>query len=195
MAAQAKAEMRTPPAAGTAKPDRASEPARGTPTVTVACKIPAGLRLTVFEERTERFPAPAGNSYTETISRPMVDVEPITIHGTRANANSMDAPKASIVGGYALTHGVNKAFWDLWLEQNQTTEIVTNRLVFAFEKADTTRGVAKDNRAVLSGLEPLNMGRRMERVGGKERSVPVDPRLRTLAKITSEKKADDVDDE
>ena len=195
MAAQANTEMRTPPAAGTAKPDRASESRSGTATVTVACKLPNGLRLTVFEERTERFPAPAGNSYTETICRPMVGVEPVIIHGTRANANSMDAPKASMVGGYALTPGVSKAYWDIWLEQNQTTEIVTNRIVFAFEKAETTRGVAKDNREVLSGLEPLNMGRRIERVAGTQRSVPIDPRLRTLAKITSETKAENLDDE
>lgn len=40
------------------------------------------------------------------------------------------------VFGYALTEGVDKNFWDTWLEQNKDAAYVVGKLVFAMPNND-----------------------------------------------------------
>lgn len=169
-----------------------SPPAKSGATVSVACKIPIGLRLQVTKPQAMKISLGGGMFRDEDIQRPFG--EPYMLHGWRTPPG--ETPKVPVVAGYAINHGVPKDLWDAWLKQNDTMEIVINRLVFAMPTPDAARGEAREHKNVLSGLEPLNMGRKMQTVRGKERSVPVDPRLVSLAKIRPDgEKADDPDDE
>jgi hypothetical protein len=78
--------------------------------------------------------------------------------------------------GAALNFGIDKAWFDTWLEQNRRSGFVTNNLIFAHEKEDMVRGQAREQASVLSGLEPIN--------------PKGDPRIRAFAKPTREEVSD-----
>lgn len=61
-----------------------------------------------------------------------------------------------IVNGAALTRGVDKDWFDTWMEQNKLNPIVLNKMVFAHDTDDGIRGESKDLEKFLSGLEPVN---------------------------------------
>lgn len=65
-------------------------------------------------------------------------------------------PPPEIVGGAALNRGIDKDWFDAWLEQNKLNPIVQNKMVFAHESDDHVRGEAAELSAFLSGLEPVN---------------------------------------
>lgn len=67
--------------------------------------------------------------------------------------------KPEIVGGAALTQGVDKEWFDEWLKQNRLNPLVLNQMIFAHETHDAARGQAKELSAFLSGLEPVNPGK------------------------------------
>jgi hypothetical protein len=64
-------------------------------------------------------------------------------------------PRPEMVAGYALTHGVDAYLYDAWAIENKDTDMLRNKLVFAFEKLDSTKGMAKDCKDLDSGLGPL----------------------------------------
>jgi hypothetical protein len=120
-------------------------------TVTVACKMPNGLTLRLFamEEHTE--PVMGGGHRT---FQKAVDVGArVVIAGTATPFGS--APKAEVVGGYALTRNVDADFFAKWMEQNKDSALVRNKLIFAHAKTDTARGAAAEMAETRSGLEPL----------------------------------------
>lgn len=63
--------------------------------------------------------------------------------------------RPTIVDGAALNHGVDKDFWDQWVEQNRLNPVVVNRMVFAHESRDHVEGQAREHKDALSGLEPI----------------------------------------
>jgi hypothetical protein len=137
--------------------------------VTVACKLPNGLILRVFSWAEQDLPILGGGFKTEKVSIPMG--EPVLVHGTAFPYGEL--PKVLIVGGYALTPNVDADFWDLWLEQNKSSDLVRKNQVRAMEKPDDASAWAKDHATVQSGLEPINPGS-VKRNG---RDVPADPRM------------------
>lgn len=64
--------------------------------------------------------------------------------------------KPLIVGGAALNFGIDKDFWDTWVEQNARNPLVMNGMIFAYENMDMVQGRALEEQANRSGLEPLN---------------------------------------
>ena len=66
------------------------------------------------------------------------------------------APNAPIAGGFALTCGCPKELWDLWLEQNKTSAMVKNGLIFANSKNDYVEDKASERDSVKCGLERLD---------------------------------------
>lgn len=106
-------------------------------TVTVACKLPGGLHL-------------------DMPGRPRV-----TIGGTALPVGVvLDAHQQkrmqSINFGYALTPGVDEEFWEAWLEDHKTMDIVQRRMIFAYEKPNDTRAAARECEGEKSGLEPMD---------------------------------------
>jgi hypothetical protein len=72
--------------------------------VTVACRLPNGLTLQLSQ---------VGRRYGPRYK----------VLGTR------DEPSP---GGFALTRGVPRAFWEAWVEQNRGRDYVVHRHVFAY---------------------------------------------------------------
>ena len=120
--------------------------------VSVGCKLPHGLVLRVFNMVERDVPVMGGGSRTEKIAEQRA--ETAIIHGWAHAQNA--APNCTIIGGYAITDGIDKGLWDLWLSQNQKSDMVKNGLIFANEKSDHVVGKAKDGANVRSGLERLD---------------------------------------
>jgi hypothetical protein len=128
-------------------------------TVTVACKIPNGLILRVFRMIENMEPVLGGGHRAAKVAEQIG--APVAIHGSRVAVG--EVPKCKIVAGYALTPGVSKEFFELWLEQNADSELVSNNLVFAHESLDSAEDEARDYAKQRSGLEPLAMkGNRLD---------------------------------
>lgn len=147
----AKAALRAAPTA----PSIASERGKGSATVTVACKFPAGVVLQLCRE--VKF-VEEGLGGTR-VNRIRYDKEgpTFTVRGP-AMPNGM-VPKGYkrpiIEGGYALTRNIPAAFWDQWLAQNEQNPLVLNKMIFAHENQDDIEGLARDNEHVRSGFEPI----------------------------------------
>ncbi len=134
--------------------------------VTVACKIPAGLELRLFEMVTVRHPIMGGGFREVQESRVRTDVGSVLIHGNAIPYGKQPAhrivmaPGAPMTDGFALTPNIDKDFFDEWLKQNKDSAIVKNGLIFAYEKPDAVTAEAKDRaKTQRSGLEPLNQGK------------------------------------
>lgn len=79
-----------------------------------------------------------------------------------------------IVGGAALTHGVDRDFAEKWFEQNQGNPIVIKGLVEAHGSAGSAKGAMKEKRAELSGFEPVNPNKFPEEFREIEAETKVD---------------------
>jgi hypothetical protein len=78
--------------------------------------------------------------------------------------------------GAALNFGIDKDWFDQWLDQNSRSAFVTNHLIFAHGTEDGIRGQASEQKSILSGLEPIN--------------PKSDPRIRAFAKPNREEVSD-----
>lgn len=147
-------------------------------TVTVACKLPHGLRLRLFDMVDASEPVMGGG--TRTFKRAQEIGEPVVIRGYRAMPFLEREEGAKFPnGGYALTPGVDKEFWEKWLEQNQDLEAVKNNLVFAAGKTENARAEAVGFVDQLCGLEPMNMtlvpGKKKGTMVAADKRVPRSP--------------------
>jgi hypothetical protein len=139
--------------------------------VTVACKLPHGLILRVFNKTTRREAILGGGTREFEVFEPDPNIA-IRIHGNVAPFGKA-VPGLHEASGYALTHNVPKDIWDRWLEANADSDIVRQKLVFAAPTRDAAESMATDAKDVRSGLEPMNPERKQLPNG---RSAPVDPR-------------------
>lgn len=119
--------------------------------VTVACKLPNGYRMRVFQMVEGSEPVLGGGRRVFQEGRLKGEV---FING---NAKRVEESfGCQVVGGYALTHGVDKDFFDAWFAANKDEPIVTNGLIFAHGDASRVADQAKEQRGVFSNLEPMN---------------------------------------
>lgn len=133
-----------------------SKPTTGTDTVTVACKYPPGLILRIYDETTKSSRV-LGAMVEETIFVPRE--EKFVIRGPVVNVGAYrsagDLPEGNI-GGYALTPGIPRDFWERWLKENRESSLVKNRIVFSSSTHDRAASEARELKGIRSGLEPLN---------------------------------------
>lgn len=124
-------------------------------TVTVACKLPNGIKLRIFDMVKKDMPV-MGGGMREVPEAVEVQGQSFIINGNTHPQNA--APRCLIVGGFALTSNVPKELWDRWLEQNKESDIVRNGLIFAHAKDQdaSARAQAKERAALRSGLERLD---------------------------------------
>lgn len=125
-------------------------------TVTVACKVPNGLILRVFDMVEGTEPILGGGSRPTKVARQRP--ETATIKGFSVpRGPDFDYEKApQLAGGFALTPGVDADLFELWLEQNKESQLVREGLIFAHEKTGSAVAEAKEKADLLCGLEPLN---------------------------------------
>jgi len=136
----------TAAAAGAGNQPRARE------TVTVACKLPNGLKLQLYRQEEGYEPVQGGG--TRKIVRHVPVDEPVTVFGPATPVGQ--APRTLIFGGYALTPNVSKEFMDEWLQQNQKLDAVKNGLIFVQKDTHAAQDQATEQKSVKSGLEPLH---------------------------------------
>lgn len=127
--------------------------------VDVCCKLPNGLHLAVF--RMEDHVEPVMGGGVRTVQRAVPEGR-VTVRGT---GRRLDDPR--IVGGYAVTRGVDADLWARWMAQNKDSDIVRNGLIFADEKPAMATGKAKEQADIRSGLEPLDPDRLPPEFAGK----------------------------
>ena len=75
-----------------------------------------------------------------------------------------------IVGGYGITRGIPKAFWEEFCEQNKGALMLEGAnggdpVLFACDKPRDATARAKELSGVRSGMEPIN-------IGGDQRAAP-----------------------
>ncbi len=100
-------------------------------TVTVACKHPHGLHLDLIDG--------SGNRRR------------VTVSGTRREFGKPD----TTVGGYALTE-IDADHWAAWVEKNKGSSLLTDRIVFATPKLQSTQAQATEQAAVPAIAPPLD---------------------------------------
>jgi len=134
-----------------------SPPATGTATVTVACKLPNGLILRRFEWHDETEVGPNGSRQVR-IARPTG--ESFTVAGNGGlgfmTPNLVDLMGRHVPGGFGITHGVPKDFWENWLSANKDTELVRSGLIFALPSESDVAIEARSREPLRSGLEPID---------------------------------------
>lgn len=64
--------------------------------------------------------------------------------------------RPTIVDGAALNFGVDRDFWEAWVEQNRLNPLVINRMIFAHADLASARSIAGEHAETQSGLEPVN---------------------------------------
>lgn len=122
-----------------------------TATVTVACKIPQGLRCRLHEKRRVDEVTLGG---TRTVEQFFATDKEFVVHGPAHGQN--EGPRHLTVAGYAITRGIDKSLWDAWYEQNLELDAVQRNLIFAYESTDKAKDAAKEGRTIKTGLERLN---------------------------------------
>ena len=121
--------------------------------VTVACKLPHGLILQLCKEVEK---AEAQRDGTHKLIKEWARLpEKVKINGYLAKYR-VDLPPAAQDSSYALTHGVDKDFWDQWLAQNRELDMVKAKLIFASDKQDTVKKATEDYAGTKCGLEPVD---------------------------------------
>lgn len=117
-------------------------PAKSTPdTVTVACKLPNGLHLSLRDTHGREIwgHTVAGNA----VRRHQETMAPL-----------MGGPVVEF--GYALTPGVNGERWEEWLTIHKHLPAVANGLIFANGSAADVRVEAQVMEEIKSGFEPMD---------------------------------------
>ena len=146
----------------------------GDDTVTVACKLPKGLILRVFDME-DMEEATTGGSRRFKKARQVGPAIPIK--GFALPFGAM--PNFQMEGGFALTPGVPREFFEKWLRDNHDQDFVKKGLVFAHVQHDKVVGRAKENAKLKSGMEPVDPdnpppGFRKGPNGGVEKFNPKD---------------------
>ena len=151
----------------TAKPQMQRK-ATGTDTVCVACNLPSGVILQLYDvEGVERV-LPNGRVINENICTLRTDQQwalrgPVNRSALAATNRDDrlpedyrmfegDAPDT----GYALTFGIPKDFWDEWCRINSENPLLKNGHVFAAKNESDVKSIAKEHREFKSGFQGLN---------------------------------------
>lgn len=137
-------------------------------TVTVACKFPNGILMTVY--KMDEYDEPVLGGGTRRAKRAAPVGEPIKINGPAAFQG--EAPRCEVIGGYGLTHNVPKDIAEKWMVDNKDSPLVKNKVIFISGTADGVKGRAKDFKDERSGFERLDTSTKSQQ--GKQ--VPKDPR-------------------
>lgn len=147
-----------------------SAPHKTGETVTVACKLPSGLILRIFEEQVVWEPQRDGGSKKITQFLPIPDMQ-FVIKGTWLASGGQAFHRQGIArellpGGYALTSGCPKEIWDRWYEANKNGHLVRNGLIFAHKITSTAREKATELSATKTGMEPVDPTKPSDRIPG-----------------------------
>jgi hypothetical protein len=120
-------------------------------TVWVACKLPKGISIQLFEEGVVDRPTFGGGVKPTKVY--MRCGEQVRLRGYAVPFGKL--PNFPIIGDFGLTE-VDRGFWEKWLSQNSRLDLVTKGLVFACSDQASARARALENEKLFCGLEPLD---------------------------------------
>jgi len=148
-----------------------TRPNNGTETVTIACKVPMGMRLYLYRE--EEYDEPMFGGGYKHLKRfvPMPDTQ-IVVRGPGRATNMMplDQIDQFAPGGYGLTPGVPRDWWEQWLKWNKDSHVVRNKVIFAADDTPRAAAQAREQKEIESGLQPVdpqNIHKRIPRSRGE----------------------------
>jgi hypothetical protein len=127
-------------------------------TVVVACKLPHGIKIRDYEESVAHENVMGGGSRKVKVFRPIGPV--IRIKGPQVPKEFIRL--VEVVGGYAITEGVDAEVFGRWMRWNADMPAVENLLIFGGEKRDEVLGLARERANIRSGLEPLDVSMKSE---------------------------------
>ena len=131
--------------------------ATGGATVVVASKMPFDFTLQLHEWFEEHEPVLGGGTRKVRRARKAYDRPTFVVNGNSHSQNK--GPSCQIVGGdfgYAITHGIPKAFWEEWLDQNKEATYIKNGIIFAHAEAASTISEATEKQKVVSNHERMD---------------------------------------
>lgn len=152
-------QFQNPTSALLAHGDVMEQPRSGA-TVTVACKLGVTSYQIQLNEIVDKFEQNMQGGRTVKEATRIGNI--VRLRGTaypRGTPPVGFPERPEIINGAALTHGVDKDWFDEWLVQNKLNPIVINKMVFAHETMDGVRGESADLSKFLSGLEPIDPAR------------------------------------
>ena len=144
---------------------RVQRQATGTDTCTVACNLPNGLVLQIYDVEETELVLPSGRSIKEHVSTPNWSAGRWTLNGCKLDMAQLQAgelPDFRVIKGstpdcgYALTPGVPRDFWEKWLEQNRSSPLVLGRHVYSSSTEARAAAEAREYRDFKSELQGLN---------------------------------------
>lgn len=121
-------------------------------TVTVACKMPNGIEIRGMVEATRSVPLHGGGMRDEKYFKH--DGRVVKIYGP-AKPFGQEA-RTRVVGGYALTDGVDAELFAQWIRDNKELPAVQEGMIFAMSNIEDAAQESRGNARLKSGLEPLN---------------------------------------
>lgn len=127
-----------------------SAPTTGTDTVTVACCIPNGLILRVYEPEEAYEPIYGGGQ--KRVDKFIPCEQTYTLRGSALDPADIKVgklPDYPPIGGFALTTGIPADFWELWKKQHWDHPALKNGLV----RGSTDEHRAADDARAHAGLE------------------------------------------
>jgi hypothetical protein len=122
-------------------------------TVVIACKLPHGIIIRDQEETIVHENVMGGGTRKVKLYRPV---------GPRIRVKGPVVPDAfirsvEVVGGYAITEGVDADVFGRWMNWNKDAPYVVNKLIYGHEDRDNVLGWAREHGDVRSGVEPLDV--------------------------------------
>lgn len=109
-----------------AEPNQVGRP-RNPDTVAVGCKLPHGIHMDITREGKPR--------------------ERFTLRGVNS---------ARVIGGFGITEGVPKEFFDEWMRQHKDHPAVKQGLIFAHAQPRSVEDMAIERKELKTGLEGLD---------------------------------------
>lgn len=126
-----------------------------TDTITVACKMPNGVRLRIFETTTRT--GKDGVKWNQNrVLKEFVLAGPRQFADGDTRANSPEYAGRLLPNpqsGYVL-NTVDKDDWERWCQQNSDSPLLENHILVCHSK--DSAGAAKEHHKQRSGLEPID---------------------------------------
>lgn len=122
-------------------------------TVYVACKLPNGLVLRLFDMVPKEEHVMGGGLRKSAVAVEKGETR-VTLKGF--SHPQTKAPNCEIVEGFALTPDVNKDFFEAWMKANSGMDAVRNGLIFGHPEKASVVAYCMEYAKKRSGLERLN---------------------------------------
>jgi hypothetical protein len=125
--------------------------ANSTRLIHVACKLPWGITLEIFEDT----PLQATPGVSPLAFKPPATKAKVTLRGANSVRNDFTLRALSQeFYPYGVTQ-VPADFWDQWIARNRDLAFVRNGFVFALDRERELVAEAKQRESERTGLEPL----------------------------------------